>query len=116
MQPTSYNIRYYNGDDFTISVFPKDSTGASISVGSADSVYFRIADVRGDSPNWSVNGTSTAEQLVAGGPYCIKCNMDSAIGLLVKNGYVYDIGYVMNGKRVTVLTGNFQVMERVKGA
>jgi hypothetical protein len=117
MQPTTYNIRYYSGDDFTLSVFPKDSTGAAIDIGSAHSVYFRMADRRGDNPTWSVNGTASAQQLVAGGPYCIKCNMDSAIGVLVKNGYVYDIGYITAElKRVTVLTGNFQVMDRVKGA
>lgn len=115
MQPTTYNIRYYSGDDFTISVFPKDSTGAAIDVGSADSVYFRLADKRGDNPTWSTSANAVASQLVAGGPYCIKCDMPSTTGSLVKQGYVYDIGYVMGGKRVTVLTGNFQVMERVKG-
>jgi hypothetical protein len=116
MQPTTYNIRYYSGDDFTISVFPKDSTGAPINVGTAYSVYFRVADKRGDNPTWSATGNAVAAQLVPGGPYCIKCDMTSALGELIRHGYVYDIGYVSQElKRVTVLTGNFQVMERVKG-
>jgi hypothetical protein len=113
MQPMIYNIRYYEGDSFTISVFPKDSTGAAIDLTSATS-YFRVAQNRDDIIGWNTDAPSEITNLTPGSPLCIKCDMSTEIGRNIKNGYVYDIGYVAGGKRVTVLTGSFQVMSEVK--
>lgn len=113
MQPTIYNIKYYSGDEFTMTIFPKNSSGEFIPVGSADSVYFRLASARGTNPSWATNGEAVTTQLINGGPYCIKVTMTSAVGQQIRNGYVYDIGYYMSGKRTTVLTGSFQIMDEV---
>lgn len=113
MQPMTYNIKYYAGDSFTISVFPKDSTGAPIDLTSATS-YFRVAQNRDDVASWNADAAAEITNLTPGAPLCIKCDMSTEIGQNIKNGYVYDIGYVAGGKRVTVLTGSFQVMSEVK--
>lgn len=115
MQPLVYNIRYYQGDSFTISVFPKDSTGAAIDLSGGDvNPYFRLAQYRDNITGWNANGNAEITNLSYGAPLCIKCDMTSTMGQNIKNGYVYDIGYVAGGKRVTVLTGSFQLMSEVK--
>jgi hypothetical protein len=115
MQPTNFTISYYEGDDFTLTIYPKDSTGAAIPlVPGTDTVFFKIANERGPSPANPVTGTTC--QIVdpnGGTNYAIVASVSSAIGVYIENGYVYDIGYVKDGKRVTVLTGNFSVVDRV---
>jgi len=114
MQPEIYNITYYSGDTFTITIYPKDSTGESIDLSGVDKTYFRLADKRDDLTGWNVEGFSEITSLTYGGPACIKCDLSSENGRNIKNGYVYDIGYWIDNKRVTVLTGSFQVMSEVK--
>jgi hypothetical protein len=112
MQPTVYNITYYRGDDFTLYIFPKDSTGVAIPLDTAQP-YFRVASGRGDTPTWSANAAASIQRLVTNGPQAIFCQMSGTVGSNIRNGYVYDIGYVLNNKRTTVITGNFQVMDKV---
>lgn len=112
MQPTVRNITYYRGDDFTLYVFPKDSSGSAIPLDNA-TPYFRVASARGDAPSWSALASSAIERRVTNGPQGIFCQMSGTVGDNIKNNYVYDIGYVLNGKRVTVLTGNFLVLDKV---
>ena len=112
MQPMKYDITYYAGDSFTLSVFPKDSTGAPIDLTGATS-YFRVAQSRGDATSWSTDAQSEITNLSPNAPLCIKCDMSTEIGYNIKNGYVYDIGYAIGTQRVTVLTGSFQVMDQV---
>jgi hypothetical protein len=112
VQPTNFTISYYEGDDFTLTIYPKDSTGAAIPIVPTDTAFFKIADRRGASST-PVIGTSASIASINGGPNAIVVSVTSAIGLNVKNGYVYDVGYVKAGRRVTVLTGNFSVVERI---
>ena len=112
MQPTVHNISYYRGDDFTIYIFPKDSTGAAIPLTTA-TPYFRVASARGDNPTWAATGAASIERIVTNGPQGIFCQMSGTVGDNIKNGYVYDIGYVIGTKRTTVLTGSFTVLDKV---
>lgn len=114
MQPTNYNISYYRGDTFTISVFPKDSSGNPIPIGDKQA-KFRLASQRGDNPQWSSNGAADIQEATPGGDLGIFCTMSSTIGNSVRQGYVYDIGYQdQDGtNRVTVLTGTFIVVDKV---
>jgi len=115
MQPLVNDIRYYEGDSFTLIVFPKDSTGAAIDLTTSEA-YFRLAQYRDDPTNWNADGDAAITSLVPYGPLCIKCDMTTEIGQEIKNGYVYDVGYwdATHTKRVTVLTGSFLVMSEVK--
>lgn len=112
MQPTNEVISYYQGDDFTITIYPKDSTGAAIPIVPADTAFFNIADKRGPESIVRIAVPCTINN-PTGGPYAIVGTLTGASGNNVKNGYVYDIGYVKSGKRVTVLTGTFSVVEKV---
>lgn len=112
MQPTIRDITYYRGDDFTLYVFPKDSNGGAIPLDNAVA-YFRVADMRGDTPGWSTQASASIERRVTNGPQAIFCQMSGTVGNNIKNNYVYDIGYVLNNKRVTVLTGKFSVLDKV---
>jgi hypothetical protein len=113
MQPTNYVIRYYQGDDFTLTLYPKDSVGGDIPIVPADTSFFHIADKRGTTSTVRISGTTVIEP-VNGGPNAIVASLSGVVGANVKNGYVYDIGYIKNSKRVTVLTGTFSVVERVE--
>jgi hypothetical protein len=112
MQPTNQTIRCYSGDDFELTVYPKDSTGQPIPILPSDTAYFRIADRRGSTSTVRIPGDATIES-ISGGPYAIIARIDSVRSSQIANGYVYDIGYVKSGKTVTVLTGSFNVVERV---
>lgn len=113
MQPTNFTISYYEGDDFTLTIYPKDSTGAAIPILPTDTAFFKIADARGPNPANPVVGTTCQIASINGGPNAIVASVSSAVGIYIENGYVYDIGYIKDGKRVTVLTGNFSVVDRV---
>lgn len=114
MKPTTYDITYYRGDDFSVYIFPKDSTGANLPM-SGTTPYFRLASSRGDNPTWKSSGTATIDRSVSGGPLGIFCTLSNTIGRNVRNGYVYDIGYVSaSGKRTTVLTGRMIVVDWVE--
>jgi hypothetical protein len=112
VQPTNEVISYYQGDDFTITIYPKDSTGAAIPILPTDTAFFNIADQRGSASTTRFAGTCSIAS-PTGGPYAIVGVVSSAVGVNIKNGYVYDIGYVKSGKRVTVLTGTFSVVDKV---
>lgn len=113
MRPQNYDINYYNGDDFTIMVFPKDSTGAAIDIGNATG-FFHVGSSRGNSPDWKGVGTVSIDRAYNNGPYGLLCTLDNAVGVNIRNGYVYDIGYILKGRRITLLTGRFIVTERVE--
>ena len=112
MQPVNYTLSYYQGDDFTLTIYPKDSTGQPIPILPTDSPYFRIADKRGTTSTTRIAGTANIAS-VNGGPNAIIASLSGVAGTGVKNGFVYDIGYVKDSKRVTVLTGTISVVERV---
>lgn len=116
MQPYVYNIPYYQGDDFSIVVTPKDSSNNPISLSNTDIGFFNVADKRGDSPSVYFSGQATIDQISGDGVYSIVCTMPGAAGSNIKNGYVYDVGFKQNGKRITVVTGQFQVTDKVKEA
>ena len=112
MQPVNEVISYYQGDDFTITIYPKDSTGAAIPILPTDTAFFHVADSRGPNSTTRLNVTCQITN-PSGGPYAIVGTVTSAVGNNIKNGYVYDIGYVKASKRITVLTGSFSVVEKV---
>jgi hypothetical protein len=115
MQPTNYVIRYYQGDAFTLTLYPKDSVGGDIPILPTDTSFFRIANKRGTTSTIRISGTTVIAP-VNGGPNAIVATLSSETGASVANGYVYDIGYIKDGKKVTVLTGTFSVIERVEAA
>jgi hypothetical protein len=121
MQPKIYDITYYEGDSFTLKVYPKDSNQQRLPLTNVESedTYFRLAAKRDNLQEWNEWGTSTI-QVDAGGKY-IQCDLFSVQGEQLKDGYVYDIGYFDDffdnddrNKRITVLTGTFRVMSEVK--
>ena len=113
MKPKTYDINYYRGDDFTIMVFPKDSTGANIPIGTAIG-FFNVASGRGDNPDWKGKGVAAIQPAYANGPDGVYCTLSSSVGQNISNGYVYDIGYTLGGKRTTLLTGRFVVIDWVE--
>jgi hypothetical protein len=113
VQPTNYNISYYQGDDFTMTIYPKNSSGEPIGLTGTDVPFFRIADKRGPGRTSSYNGGVQIQQV--SGEYAIVASVNSTIGNNISNGFVYDIGYVSSGRTVTVLTGSFSVVQRVVG-
>lgn len=112
MQPTNEVLRYYQGDDFTLTIYPKDSTGVAIPIVPADTAFFQIADKRGNTSIIRITGGASIAS-VNGGPNAVIVTVSNVVGANIKNGYVYDIGYIKDGKRVTILTGTFAVVEKV---
>lgn len=113
MQPLNYPISYYEGDDFTLIINPKNSAGEPIDLTGADP-YFRIAHIRGDNsdPAKRINGDAIVDT-INGGPASIVAHLPGALGDQMQNGWVYDVGYVKDGKTVTVVTGTFNVVYKV---
>lgn len=116
MQPTVQDIRYYQGDSFTLYVYPKDATGAYIPlVQDVDVPFFNVADKRGLNPTVRLSTTAELVDLHDDGINCIAATMDSAVGENIKNGYVYDLGWIKGGYKTTAITGKMIVMEDVAG-
>jgi hypothetical protein len=115
MLPQTYTIRYYQGDDFNLLIYPKDGDGEPIGLSSADDeAYFRIADKRGDDATAILTGTASIIDATNGIPPAINATFNGiAVGGSVKNGYVYDIGYRKDNLTTTILTGTFSVIEKV---
>lgn len=118
MHPVNYTLPYYQGDDLSIIIYPKNSEGYPIDIVPTDTAFFKIADKRGNTSTVRVVGTGTIQD--AGNRddndnvvYAIVATLDGTSGLNVKNGYVYDVGYVKDTTTVTVLTGTMSVVERV---
>jgi hypothetical protein len=114
MGPTTYNIVYYQGDSFSVIIYPKDASNAAIPLSSGDEAFFNVADKRGSTATMYFAANATIAQINNAGPYVIIAEMSDIQGTNIQNGYVYDIGFVKDGKRTTVLTGNFVVTQRVK--
>jgi hypothetical protein len=112
MQPTNYVVKCYQGDDWTITIYPKDSSGGAINILPTDTAFFNIANARGINSTTRISGTATI-QSINGGPYAIVASLSSAQASSLQNGYVYDIGFIKGAKKTTVLTGTLSVLERV---
>lgn len=113
MHPVNYTLPYYQGNDLSMIIYPKDSTGGPIDIVPTDTAFFKIADKRGNTSTVRIVGTGTIADVNDSGVYAIVATLDGTSGLNVKNGYVYDVGYVKDAKTVTVLTGTMSVIERV---
>lgn len=112
MQPTNYTISYYQGDDFSLIIYPKDSAGQPIPFNTGDTAFFNVANIRGDLSTIRIQGVATIASPSGGIPAVI-ATMTGAQGANIDSGFVYDIGYVKSGKKTTVLTGTFSVVEDV---
>jgi hypothetical protein len=112
MQPVNYTIQYYQGDNFTLIIYPKDSTGQSLDLTGAVP-QFRIANIRGEDATDKFLGDSVVDT-INGGPLAIIASVNGTVGDGIGNGYVYDIGYTKDGSKVTILTGSFSVIKRVE--
>ena len=86
MGPTTYNITYYQGDSFSVIVYPKDASNAAIPLSSGDEAFFNIADRRGSGATMYFPANAIIAQIDNAGPYVIVCELSGIQGVNILNG------------------------------
>lgn len=113
MVPASYNITYYRGDTFTLTVKVLDANGQNLNVQRFDSVTFGLNRDRGVYSN-----PITMSAALDKNNSTVTCTIGPTVGATLSGSYQYDIVlYKLNGGLVseeyTVMTGTVTVQDDV---
>lgn len=112
--PGTYNFKYYRGDTFIFTIFPKTAnTGQAFDL-TGYTATFKIANKRGTGAT-QYTGTATVDTVAD----TVTCTISPTVGRNLAQGtYVYDVQIENSGSTViyTLLTGSITSTDDITGA